>query len=339
MSKNTHTDVLLAGAFAAFSVDLLVYPLDTLKTRLQSQDYQKIYIDASKNAINRRLLFSGLYQGVGSIILITIPSSGAFFTTYEAVKSGFNKINPTRNDSSSPLFPQPLVHSAASSIAELVSCFILTPAEVLKQNAQMIRKPSTESSSKSSTVFRSSATIQTLKRFKNPSKLWIGYTALAARNLPFTAMQFPMFEHMKESIKQYRKDKGIFTGSLIETSITTAVSAGSAGSIAAIITTPIDVVKTRIMLSAASEKETIENIQNVKDQPPEKQAQMRGSSKKSGLVVGRDIFKDQGMKGLFRGGTLRAAWTALGSGLYLGVYETGRVWLGDRHESTGGNDL
>lgn len=30
MSANTHTDVLLAGAFAAFTVDLLIYPLDTV---------------------------------------------------------------------------------------------------------------------------------------------------------------------------------------------------------------------------------------------------------------------------------------------------------------------
>lgn len=52
----------------------LVYPLDTLKTRYQSPDYKKIYYDASKNAINRKVLFRGLYQGVGSIILITIPS-------------------------------------------------------------------------------------------------------------------------------------------------------------------------------------------------------------------------------------------------------------------------
>jgi hypothetical protein len=63
-----------AGAFAAFTVDLFVYPIDTVKTRFQSPDYKKIYYDASKKAINRGLLFRGLYQGVGSVILITIPS-------------------------------------------------------------------------------------------------------------------------------------------------------------------------------------------------------------------------------------------------------------------------
>jgi len=66
-------------------------------------------------------------------------------------------------------------------------------------------------------------------------------------------MQFPMFEHRKESIKQYRKRTGKFTGGLGETALTTAASAGSAGSIAAVITAPVDVVKTQIMLSAAGE--------------------------------------------------------------------------------------
>lgn len=337
-------------------MDLLVYPLDTLKTRFQSPDYKKIYYDASKNAVNRRVLSRGLYQGVGSVILITIPSckcwhstinckdsdfqaAGAFFTTYEAVKSVLTKANPTLSGSSLPLVPQPFIHSAASATAELVSCFILTPAEVLKQNAQIIRKPDVVSASKASTVFQPSVTVQALKHFKRPSQLWRGYFALAGRNLPFTAMQFPMFEHLKVGIKDYRKKNGTFTGSLTETALMTAVSAGSAGSVAAVITTPVDVVKTRIMLSAAGEssegragKEV--EMASSQGQSLQKLASGKGVAKKSSLAVAREVMTESGIKGLFRGGTLRAAWTALGSGLYLGVYESGRVFLGDRHESS-----
>lgn len=36
MSDNRNVDIWIAGAFAAFTVDLIVYPLDTIKTRLQS---------------------------------------------------------------------------------------------------------------------------------------------------------------------------------------------------------------------------------------------------------------------------------------------------------------
>lgn len=93
-----------------------------------------------------------------------------------------------------PLIPQHFIHIVASATAELVSCFILTPAEVLKQNAQMIRTPDAASTARSSTIFQPSVTMQVLRHFKTPSQLWRGYSALAARNLPFTAMQFPLFE-------------------------------------------------------------------------------------------------------------------------------------------------
>lgn len=71
--QNTNTDILVAGAFAAFSVDLLVYPLDTIKTRVQSPDYKRLYTNASTGTLNRSL-FRGLYQGIGSVILATVPS-------------------------------------------------------------------------------------------------------------------------------------------------------------------------------------------------------------------------------------------------------------------------
>ncbi|KAF4556945.1 putative mitochondrial carrier protein 30 [Elsinoe fawcettii] len=336
MSKNTNRDIWIAGAFAAFSVDLLVYPLDTLKTRIQSPEYKKLFLNAGTNTVNRAALFRGLYQGLGSVIIATLPSSGAFFTTYEGVKHLL----------SSTSLPQPLIHSTASSLAELVSCAILTPAEVIKQNAQMVSSPSS-----------TSATLQTIARFRsNPLALWRGYTALAGRNLPFTALQFPLFERLKRHLRERREDQGKLTNSIAEAGVITAISAGLAGSVAAVVTTPVDVVKTRIMLAAAegaaeaaskpassssssssgssasSPSGKATPALNALGQKVKSAAQnvAQPPSRKGSMDIAREIMAEKGVKGLFRGGALRAVWTMLGSGLYLGVYESGRMWLGQR---------
>lgn len=68
-----NTDIWIAGAFAAFTVDLLVYPMDTVKTRMQSPEYKKLYTSGANGGVNRSM-FRGLYQGVGSVILATLPS-------------------------------------------------------------------------------------------------------------------------------------------------------------------------------------------------------------------------------------------------------------------------
>ena len=233
----------------------------------------------------------------------------------------------------------PVTHSLASSAGELVSCFILTPAEVLKQNAQMVSR-SSQPNAQTQKIFDGNATIIALKKFNSLTQLWRGYTALAGRNLPFTAMQFPMFEHLRSRIHAYRKENGNATGSLLESGLVTAISAGSAGSIAAVATTPIDVVKTRIMLSASDDRGSKEHKQaaqqlqmqgkDARFETEKVQQQAARGGRASGLAVGREILRTEGVKGLFRGGALRGLWTALGAGLYLGVYESGRRYLEGR---------
>lgn len=224
-----------------------------------------------------------------------------------------------------------MIHSTASSLAELVSCAILTPAEVIKQNAQMV-----DASTKTN------ATVQTLRRFQsNPLALWRGYTALAGRNLPFTALQFPMFERLKEAVKAHRKNNGTRTNTVLENGVITAVSAGSAGSVAAVVTTPVDVVKTRIMLAAAdtaakeAEQQGGKGVANASKDgngfvDAMGQTLKQKPSRKGSMQIAREIMAENGYKGLFRGGALRAVWTFVGSGLYLGVYESGRIYLANR---------
>ena len=112
------------------------------------------------------------------------------------------------------------------------------------------------------------------------------------------------------------------------------MSASMAGSGAAWITTPIDVVKTRIMLAAGEEVAASAHVESSQRMSP----QMKQAAEKSGWMVAREIFRTQGVRGMFRGGVLRAAWTALGSGLYLGVYEGGRFYLEGQRKAAEENE-
>lgn len=264
-----------------------------------------------------------------ALMLNHTHTAGVFFTTYEAVKSGLSRALPEG-------VPKPLVHSLASGTAELASCLVLTPAEVIKQNAQMIR-----SSGGSGSGTGSGTSLQALRMLRASDgggvnrRLWTGYTALAARNLPFTAMQFPMFEHIRASLWRWRDDRrrrgerpalpshrreagGVDPGQgLLETGLVNGASAALSGSVAAVLTTPTDVVKTRMML-LGGESRTSAGSGHTSG---------RGKRRVGGFQVAKDIYAELGVRGLFRGGLFRAGWTALGSGLYLGTYEVAKVWL------------
>ncbi|KAI0163813.1 mitochondrial carrier domain-containing protein [Pestalotiopsis sp. NC0098] len=315
MNGGSNRDVLLAGAAAAFTVDLLIYPLDTLKTRKQSQDFLHTFADpAAKTKLPSSQLFRGLYQGIGIVVVATLPAAGTFFSVYEAAKTFFG-----RHGSS---FPQPIVHSAASAVAEMASCVVLTPAEVIKQNAQML-------SNARGTDARSTS-LEALKHLRGhgaSQRLLSGYTAMVARNLPFTAIQFPIFEYARSKIWASRSTESLGAGNgkptLIETGVVTGTSAGLAGSFAAVITTPMDVVKTRMMLMAGESQGR---------DAPTPDGSPRNKTE-GGFAVAKQVIKERGIPGLFRGAVLRAVWTAVGSGLYLGMYEVSKVWLTRGKES------
>lgn len=343
----------------------MVYPLDTLKTRQQSRDFLQTFADPSaKTKLPSRDLFRGLYQGIGVVVVATLPAAGTFFTTYEAAKSFIGR------HGSAISLPQAAVHSAASAVAECASCLVLTPAEVIKQNAQMIQRgggggggggsSTAAASSSRGPHHQGSTSLAALRQLGSGAgagrKLLSGYTALVARNLPFTALQFPIFEFMRQRIWESRhrrmkrdtldapllhgdsrgereRERGggneSSSSSLLETGVITGTSAGLAGSFAAIVTTPMDVVKTRMMLSGG---ESDERQQTSHDRGA---ITKHTHKSKSGLTVAREVLSEKGIPGLFRGAVLRAVWTAVGSGLYLGMYEVSKVWLGRRKETDG----
>ncbi|XP_061474682.1 mitochondrial S-adenosylmethionine carrier protein isoform X5 [Rhineura floridana] len=92
---------LTAGGLAGVSVDLILFPLDTVKTRLQSpQGFKKAGG------------FRGIYAGVPSTAVGSFPNAAAFFVTYEYTKAMFRT-------GASP-YLSPITHMLAASLGEII---------------------------------------------------------------------------------------------------------------------------------------------------------------------------------------------------------------------------
>lgn len=200
---------------------------------------------------------------------------------------------------------------------------------MLKQNAQMLAQDDQKKR-------KGSPTMEVMRQLrKHPAKLWRGYTALAARDLPFTALQFPAFEYLKKILIAWRsRQKGgePVTG-VFERAKISAASAGIAGSAAAWVTTPFDVVKTRMMLEAGAKSQNEDPVRG------SGAGQGGDATRRSGLQICKEVFQNEGIRGLFRGGLIRATWTIVGNGLYMGCYEGARFYLEDRRKAAEEDEL
>ncbi|KAK4222058.1 putative mitochondrial carrier protein PET8 [Podospora fimiseda] len=290
MTSPTFQTALLAGALAGTTVDLTLFPLDTLKTRLQSSSG----FFASGG-------FRGIYRGVGSCLVGSAPGAAFFFSTYE-----FTKLNL-----SSSLLSEPKTHMLAASLGEIAACAVRVPTEVVKQRAQAGQFGGSSLNS----------LLAILGKYKSVgvrgvwAELYRGWGITVMREVPFTVIQFPIWEGLKKWGRQ-RKAKnegnGLFGGDIKggkEVSAGESALYGSlAGGFAAAVTTPLDVLKTRVMLSA------------------EKQGVM-------GIVKG--ILKENGVRTFFAGIGPRVMWISIGGAIFLGSYQ----WVVNSLEGRGKGDV
>ncbi|XP_073643626.1 mitochondrial S-adenosylmethionine carrier protein isoform X1 [Tursiops truncatus] len=255
-----------AGGVAGVCVDLILFPLDTIKTRLQSPQ-----------GFNKAGGFRGIYAGVPSAAIGSFPNAAAFFITYEYVKWFLH------TDSSSYLMP--VKHMLAASAGEVVACLIRVPSEVVKQRAQV---------SASSGTFHIFSNILCQEGIQG---LYRGYKSTVLREIPFSLVQFPLWESLK-ALWSWRQDH-------VVDSWQSAVCGAFAGGFAAAVTTPLDVAKTRIMLAKA------------------------GSSPASGNVLSalHGVWRTRGLSGLFAGVFPRMAAISLGGFIFLGAYDQTRSFL------------
>eukprot|EP00127_Corallochytrium_limacisporum_P006584 Clim_evm13s231 gene=Clim_evmTU13s231 len=256
---------MLAGGVAGLCVDVALFPLDTIKTRLQSE--RGFYKSGG---------FKGIYSGLLSAAVGSVPGAAAFFGGYESSKRVFSeRFGPGG---------LPFAHMAAASVGEAFACVVRVPTENVKQKLQAGVSASNRHA------------IQGILEKEGPLGFFKGYTTTLMREIPFSMIQFPLYEALKTN---WAESKGRDLSPL-EASLCGSVSGG----FAAYTTTPLDVAKTRIMLSHEAN---------------------RGL-----LVTIGEVYSKGGITGLFAGATPRTFWISIGGLVFFGAYEQGKHFLGIR---------
>jgi solute carrier family 25 S-adenosylmethionine transporter 26 len=258
---------------AGTSVDLSLYPIDTLKTRLQSAQ-----------GFRAAGGFRGVYAGVGSAALGAAPGAAFFFVTYETTKSWLRKNRKaiSHQEPQQRGWREPLEHMAAASAGEVAACAVRVPTEVVKQRAQAAHYKSSLEALQAIVSQRSAIGVSGVWR-----EMYRGWSITIMREVPFTVIQFPLWEAMKESRRQKSRQSGV---SAWESGLFGSLS----GAVAAAVTTPLDVLKTRMMLSTERQK---------------------------ALPLLRSILSKSGPSAFFAGLTPRVIWISIGGYIFLGSYQ------------------
>ncbi|GMM49903.1 Mme1 protein [Starmerella bacillaris] len=284
--------VLLSGGIGGALGDSSMYPLDTIKTRQQGISADIVLKkyrttgQAFKTILREEGFFKGLYRGYTAMVLGSFPSTMLFFGSYEALKR--NMIENTNLN-------ETVIHLTSGFFGDLVSSFVYVPSEVVKTRLQVQGpyNPALKTTLNGNVLYNYKGlydAVFTILKNEGAGTLFYGYRATLIRDLPFSALQLAFYERFRKSAQYQAKSTEIGLGMEL-------FVGGAAGGLAGMITTPLDVIKTRIQTQT--------------------KVQIHGTF--SGL---KSIFAAEGLVGVFGGVVPRFVWTSIQSSVMLLLYQS-----------------
>ncbi|XP_020521472.1 S-adenosylmethionine carrier 1, chloroplastic/mitochondrial isoform X2 [Amborella trichopoda] len=257
---------MIAGGTAGVVVETALYPIDTIKTRLQAAQG------------GGKIILQGLYSGLAGNLAGVLPASAIFVGVYEPTKQKLLKIFPENLNA--------FAHLTAGAIGGAASSLVRVPTEVVKQRMQTGQFASAPSAVR---------LIVANEGFKG---LYAGYGSFLLRDIPFDAIQFCIYEQLRIGYKIVaRRDLYDPENALI---------GAFAGALTGAMTTPLDVIKTRLMVQGSTNqyKGIFDCIQT--------------------------IVKEEGPSALLKGIGPRVLWIGIGGSIFFGVLERTKLILSQR---------
>ncbi|GBG64163.1 hypothetical protein CBR_g40863 [Chara braunii] len=300
--KKMWKENFVCGALASLMSKVILQPFDMMKTILQGPaavrgSYENI-MDCMIG-IARKQGPMGFYAGFVASVATSAPSSAVFFTTYEFVKQlledrthSCEKRRGLVKCSSSSQWLPPMVGAV---VGNMFASVVRVPPELVKQQVQ---------AGIYSGLGEAVHHIWTTEGFRG---FYRGYAVQVARDIPYAVVQFSIYEAFRRSFiakqkaeKLHNSEIGLEQSNIIRTLWVGAI----AGAAASILTTPIDVAKTRVMTQSISEPGPVRYV-------GARQAILQ-------------VWKEEGAVGLGRGMVPRVLYKVAASAVFLVAYETAK---------------
>jgi hypothetical protein len=294
---------ILSSAILWSLQDASVYPFDTVKARLQVQGaipntnfkYANT-LDSFRQMVRQEGVRS-FWKGFGTQTAGSVPTQVIYYGSYEFLTHYMNKATKSfgvRGPSSDFV-----IDCTAGGIAELISACIWIPTDIIVQRLQ-IQGPRLPNQPP-----RYSGPIDALQKIiaqEGIAGLFRGSGPTLATFIPHGAIQFGVYQWTKKYIYSY--DTGIIPKHALGSDDTyhrvNIISGAVAGTVAAIMTNPMDVAKTRIQT----------------------QDYTNGNPKYCGTIgTIQKIISEEGTRALGKGLTARIMGGAPAAALGFGVYE------------------
>lgn len=268
-----------------------------------------------------------LWRGLSPTLVMAIPANVIYFTGYDWLR--YNARSPIANH-----VPDTYVPLVAGSFARMTAATVISPIEMFRTRLQ-----ATSSNTRAEFTGTRSLYLDTLKGLKEMaqlqgfSSLWRGLSLTLWRDVPFSGLYWWGYETLHNTFKEARgrmsetipaegrsrsrsrsRSRETTTTTLMDSFLAGAISGG----IAAIITTPFDVGKTRqqVTLHAGdSSSSSIMTIRTTGALAPEEQSMPRFLW---------HIFKTEGVEGLWKGWAARCLKVAPACAIMISSYEVGK---------------
>jgi len=272
-----HMMHILAGGLGGLAADALTHPIDTIRARLQfdrgvgsAARYKTTY--GTARSIIGGEGFLALYRGFGSVAIFTVPAHALYFGGYEIAKQSL---------SHSP--DDPLAHFASGVFADACGAILWCPQDVVKQRLQVQEDRS-----------RYRGSWQTLKHIYRDEGLRGLYRGTVAAFLvygPMVGLHFMIYERLKKLMGSPGAFE-VLTAALISAST------------AALVTTPLDVLKTRLQAQS-----------------------IRDGGYRSISHAFTSMWHNEGALSFFKGAFARALWLGPNVALSMMFYEEFKLGL------------